>query len=625
VLRTVAPVNVTKLPNGHLVFKFPENFVGVVQLKLAQTPADGINISLKHGEVLHADGSVSFPWHEGQQTDVHILGPGVAAGTLLTPRFTWHGFQFVEVAADINSGFDGGLHSIIGLVVGADIERTGSVLFSGGTEAKMLNAIQGLVVASQLGNMAGYVPTDCPTREKHGWLGDAQVTAEEALFNFDMAQVYTNFMQMIQDEQLPANSSHAGDLLGVVPSKHHFTSDASSTSGITDISWSAAYPLIARWVLKYYGDLRVVYRHWESLKTFVDQLSDYASSHCSGGLADFFTWGDWCAVESRALATPGTGPELAAFNYILSLDAMAEMATALAVAGESSAAADAARYAALAQKFRPIFHERFFNESANAYGSRQLELQSLTVAPLALGGVIPKTVLPAVISSLAKDIKHNDNHFTVGSVGAKHLLPQLSAHGLHEQAMAIATQTTFPSFGFWLENGATTCWENYRGVADASHPPPPTHNHIFLCGGVGEWMYRSVAGIAPASDGYNKLTVAPQMGQGPSAASVQLKTARGLASVSWVAARDTASWSLDVTVPVSSLALVVLTSLPSAATPDSVTVKESGITVWKDGVFQSGAVPGVLSGRATSTNAIEFEVTSGSFGFSIDSSSTLFV
>merc|ERR1719253_1315272 len=168
VLRKVRPSNVTKLSNGHLRFTFPENFVGVVQLKLARAPADGSSITIKHGEVLNAsDGTVSFPWHETYQTDVHILGADMQAGTLLTPRFTWHGFQYAEVSQDANSGFDGQLDSVVGLVVGPAIDRTGQVSFSGSSDAKMLNAIQGLVIASQISNLAGYIPTDCPTREKH--------------------------------------------------------------------------------------------------------------------------------------------------------------------------------------------------------------------------------------------------------------------------------------------------------------------------------------------------------------------------------------------------------------------------------------------------------------------------
>merc|ERR1719265_2842047 len=125
---------------------------------------------------------------------------------------------------------------------------------------------------------------------------------------------------------------------------------------------------------------------------------------------------------------------------------MAELGEALA-SEEPSAAADAAKYAALAQRFRPIFHERFYNRSAKAYGGRELELQSCTAASLALGGVIPEELHSTVVGSLSADITSQEEHFTVGSVGAKHLLPQLTANGLHAQAMRIATQTSFPSFG----------------------------------------------------------------------------------------------------------------------------------------------------------------------------------
>eukprot|EP01043_Picozoa_sp_COSAG02_P022257 COSAG02_NODE_1152_length_14201_cov_9.055595_5_plen_211_part_00 len=187
-----------------------------------------------------------------------------------------------------------------------------------------------------------------------------------------------------------------------------------------------------------------------------------------------------CAVESRKIATPGTGPELAAFNFILSLDAMAEMATTIGDEGNHS------HYQQLSISMRSAFHTAFYNTTMQRYGSGpdasgESLLQSLNVAPLALGlgdPDLPMATKESFVAILHDDIVSRNEHFTVGSVGAKHLLPQLSANGLHDDAMKIATQTTFPSFGYWLSKGATTCWEDYSGWPSPSHPPTPTRNHV---------------------------------------------------------------------------------------------------------------------------------------------------
>ena len=135
--------------------------------------------------------------------------------------------------------------------------------------------------------------------------------------------------------------------------------------GVTDISWSAAYPLLARWMLRHYGDARVVRDFYPSLAAFMDNLLAAAAAEGPGarGLPDFFTWGDWCAVENRSLATPGTGPELAAFNFLLAVDAMADMA-ALPAAGAPPG--DAQKWADLGTSLREVFHQRFYNASTQA-------------------------------------------------------------------------------------------------------------------------------------------------------------------------------------------------------------------------------------------------------------------
>ena len=233
VYRTLAPVKVDRLDNGDFVYTFPENFVGVAQIQPGHVTGTG-SLTLQHSE-MRTNGTVpgfnqdpkapidqDWSWHE--QKDTHVFGSpdgkfspeDMAAEKTLTPRFTWHGGQFVQVHAD-GVSFDGAKDALVGLVIHSNLTQTGKLEFSGGDQADALNALQGIILNSQTSNVAAGTPTDCtvhkqsdnqatfgrpslktacvyncigPTREKHGWLGDGQVTAEEAMQNFDMVSVY---------------------------------------------------------------------------------------------------------------------------------------------------------------------------------------------------------------------------------------------------------------------------------------------------------------------------------------------------------------------------------------------------------------------------------------------------
>lgn len=599
VIEEIKPVKAVKLGTNWYRYDMPINMVGVVRVDVPAGAPSGSSLWMKHGEVLMPNGSASFPWDETEQTDVHILDGQVRS---VTPRFTWHGFQQVEIRASGGLELDGNLSMITGLVIHTDVEHTGNATFKGGKGSGLLTEILAMTKRGQLDNMAAYMPTDCPTREKHGWLGDALSTAEEAMYNFNAAPVYRRFLKTIVDSSKPS-----GDPPGAVPNKGPMTDVLSKghDGGQTDISWTGGFPQIARWLMLYFGDTRSAEEVWPALVKYMDNLAATASPP---GLADDWTWGDWCAIEARDIATPNTGPLLAAFNYLLSLDAMTEMA---AVLGKK---ADESKFGALASKLRPAFYSTYYNTSTGLFGKSSLEAQSCTAASLVLGdGVFPSAKDRAdVVQRFGRHVNVTDRgHLTFGSVGAKHVLPTLTAEGLHDLAMGIALQETFPSFGYWISQGATTPWEDWSGIADPTHPPPPTHNHIFLAGGVTEWLYRSVAGIAPGANGYNHIIIHPNVlspKDGPFGAGASLTTVRGDVSVEW---QMDAHGGYDVTcvIPPGATATV---HIPNGEDP-SVTVMENGGTVWGNGHFQPGD-KGVISGRAT-PHAIVLEVESGSYFF----------
>lgn len=154
---------------------------------------------------------------------------------------------------------------------------------------------------------------------QHGWLADSQITAEETMYNFFVPSIYSRYLGQIRDSQL-TDGPNKGFIASRVPGRASTTTPAfgQSSNGV-DASWTAAYPLDAGFLLKYYGDLPSVNEHWPTLRLFVDGYLRVANgptfrNSTSAGLPDFYYWGDWCAIEPRVTATPGTGPQAAGAN-----------------------------------------------------------------------------------------------------------------------------------------------------------------------------------------------------------------------------------------------------------------------------------------------------------------------
>jgi hypothetical protein len=173
-------------------------------------------------------------------------------------------------------------------------------------------------------------------KEKHAWLGDALDVAEQAMYNFGVQSMQELFLDTIRSLMVVDGGPSDGNIPVNVP--------AALARKPMDISWTAAYPLIANWLLLYYGDLAAVEEHWPTLKRYVDGQKRQMTNQSM--VPDFFNFGDWCAIEGRSECTQNTGKPAAAANYLLAVEAMGTMATAL---GEG---ADAARYAAELVKMR---------------------------------------------------------------------------------------------------------------------------------------------------------------------------------------------------------------------------------------------------------------------------------
>jgi len=538
VVDTIVPLKMTSPAAGVYVFDMGQNFSGWAQLHVSGPR--GAAVKLRFAEMLYDNGMINQENLRGARAeDTYILkGDGEE---VWEPRFTYHGFRFVEL-----TGFPGvpTVASIRGRVVHTAVEPVGSFACS----KPVLNSLQRIIVWGQKTNLHS-IPTDCCQRdERMGWMGDAQGTAEEAMYNFDMAAFYTNFLRDIRDVQ-----DTAGTITDTVPYIWG--------SRPADPAWGTAYPLICWYMYQYYGDKRILAEHFDGVKKYVEFLRSKAEN----GLVKFSYYGDWVAVEK----TPGN--IVSSFYYYYDVKVLADMASVL---GKEQ---DAKVYRALAETIKAAFHKEYFDPKTNSYANGT---QTANALPLFLN-LVPESVRGGVWGNLFDNIVYrNNSHLTTGIIGTKYIMELLTRTGTSDLAYDIATQTTYPSWGYMIENGATTLWELWQ---PRQGPSMNSHNHPMF-GSVGSWLYKALAGInmAPGSVGFEKILVAPQTVRDLRYASGSVRTGRGVVTSSW--SRDERSISLEAVIPVGSQAEVVLPKFNLK----NIIIREGGQILWDSQGFHAG-------------------------------------
>jgi len=428
----------------------------------------GTRVVLKYGERLNPDGSVDQK-EIGQhiksglpQTDTYILkGEGTE---VWEPRFVYHGFRYVEVTglperprAD----------TLTACVVHTAFDRAGTFACSN----DLFNHIQQNTLWSYVSNFHGY-PTDCPHREKNGWTGDAHLAAETGLYNFHSASAYAKWLNDFKDEQ-----RESGELPGIVPTSgwgYHWGNGP---------AWDSAYVLIPWYLYQYCGDTRVLAEHYDRLKRYVDYLTSKAQDHIVAiGL------GDWAPAKSKT-------PEKVTSTGYYYRDALIVSRIA-SLLGKTE---DARTYGDLALRIRDAFNRQFYKPTGLYDGGTQTAMSCALYH-----GLVPPERISRVVNNLVEMIGRNDGHLDAGILGTKYLIEALTANGRADVVYAMATQTDYPSWGLWLEQGATTLWEQWNGEA--------SRNHIMF-GHISAWFYQTLAGIAPDPQavGFKHFHIRPQL------------------------------------------------------------------------------------------------------------------
>lgn len=482
IVQSIKPIKMTNRGSGKFIFDMGQNMVGWCRLHV-QGPR-GTQITLRHAETLKADGSLYVAnLRSAKALDTYTLKGGGAEDW--HPRFTYHGFRFVEV-----TGYPGtpDLSSIQGQVVHDSLDQTSNFVSSDA----MLNSIHQNIFWGIRGNYRS-IPTDCPQRdERQGWLGDRSVVSRSETYFFNVAAFYSKWSDDLADSQHPN-----GSVPDVSPNFWQIYND--------DVTWPSTFVQVPAMLYDQYADKRVIARHYEAMGLWVAHTKTYMKD----GLLPKDTFGDWCVPpedpklihsQDPARKTDGTLLATAYFYWINT-----RMARFAALLGKEP---DAAEYSRTAAELKAAFNKAYFHADSGWYANNT---QTANILPLAFG-MVPAGAHSKVVSALAENIRNKSNrHVATGLVGVQWLMRTLTGNGQVDLAFEIATQPTYPGWGYMVSKGATTIWELWNG--DTADPAMNSGNHVMQMGDLGLWMYEDLAGIRPDPDhpGFKHTIIHPTL------------------------------------------------------------------------------------------------------------------
>ena len=537
VTRTLHPVKQWQTPSGSTVFDLGQNFSGWARLRVSG-PA-GTEVILRYGELLTPDGAVDqsninslvYPQQGEVQVDRYILkGAGVEE---YEPRFTYHGFQYVEV-----SGAPAALtlDDLEGRAVNTDFERAGSFTCSNA----VVNRLQACTEWSYLSNFVGY-PTDCPQREKNGWTGDAHLAAEAGLYNFNAGTAYWKWLDDLADEQ-----REDGALPGIVP-----TSGWGYEWG-NGPCWDSAAILIPWYMYLYRGDQAILARCYPMIRRYLEYLGEKSQ----GGNLLALGLGDWVPPYGRP--EDYTAPLTLLSSAYFYMDAC----TGSQIAQLLGHPEDAQRYAAWAEALAQRFNKLYYDPVSALYAGGSQTSQSMAL----YAGLTQPEERQRAARQLVAEVRQQKGRINAGIHGAKAVLIALAENGFHAAAYHLITQPQYPGWAWWLDQGATTLWETWDGAA--------SRNHIMF-GDISTWFYKYLAGIRPDPDqpGFKHVLIRPYLAEGLEWVQAEHIGPYGPIRSAWQ--HQGSSFHLEVSLPANTTGWVYLPRLR----PGSVRVDGSSLEV----------------------------------------------
>lgn len=521
-------VSVVKIDTSY-VLNMGQNLSGYPAIKVKGKK--GQTIKLTVGELLNEEtGKVSQKQSGGPHTYSYTLkGDGVEEWH---PEFTYYGFQYIQVdgAGTCLSSSD-----IIDKHKPSVVDVKSHFIYNSTPERghfessnEIFNKAHVLIKNAVRSNMQS-VFTDCPHREKLGWLEETHLNGPGLLYNWDMTQLYPKIMQDMKDAQLPG-----GMVPTIVPQYVVFGDDLDVFKDSPE--WGIASCMVPWLYYHYYGDNTLLVKYFDVMKGYVDHMTsrstDYIVSH---GLGDWYDYG-----EHRAGFSKNSPVEVSATAHYYYAAHLVEKA-----ANMLGYKADEKKYGDLSRNIRNAFDAKFFDANTKQYGNGSQFCNAVAI----FMGIVKPQYKQAVMENLKADIKKRGNRLTTGDVGNRYLFQALALNGENELMYLMHNHMDAPGYGFQIKFGVTTLSEQWDPRKGASW------NH-FMMGQIDEWFFHSLAGIVPSESGFKEFTIQPQVVGDLFYVKANHETLYGNIAVEWK--REKGKFFLSLEVPVNTKTNVIL-------------------------------------------------------------------
>ncbi len=499
-IRDYPCIELTSPRAGVYVADFGQNLAGAVRLTLPESLTAGQEITLRFAEELDEDGTLyTVPLREARQTDRYIASGDSRDLKIWTPKFTYHGFRYCEItgiALPDKSALVAELWSTD--LKNASFFKCGSAI---------VNAIQQMVVMTEADNMHSIL-TDCPQRdERFGWMNDATVRFEETPYNFDIGRIFPKIVRDIRAEH-----REEGQIVCCAP----FYGGMNPADPVCSSYLIAGYE-----ALMHTGNREIVAESYDGWVTW----ENYLLSRSQNFIVDYAHYGDWagpvyaCAGEEnpRSKTTP---PQLMStgFSYF-NCKLLAHCAEML---GKDD---DVTHFSHLAEKIREAFLKTWQDPETRLIANGAHGATALAVKL----GILPESERQAAVDLLADDLVKHNYRFNSGNICTRYLFDILAEYGHIDVAYAMLTNEKYPSFGYMLQNEATTVWERFELKKSGEMN---SHNHP-MYGAIGSFFYEHLAGIKPLEPGFARVRIAPKLPTELTSAQCVVDTVRGDLAVRW--------------------------------------------------------------------------------------------
>ena len=528
VMKVIKPIAITKVSNDKYILDMGQNFSGWLQMKVQGKRGD--KVVLRFAESLQKTGELYVAnLRDAKVTDAYTLKSGETE--TWHPSFVFHGFRYVEINHYPTTPT---IDDFEGQMVYDDLANIGSLE----TSNPIINKIYQNAWWGIASNYKG-MPIDCPQRnERQPWLGDRATGSYGESFLFANQNLYAKWLDDIEESQ-----TAEGAIPDVAPAFWNYYSD--------NVTWPGTYILVANMLYHQFGDQQSIIKHYPSMKKWMGYMKD---NYMKDFIVTKDKYGDWCVppeslelIHARDSMLNTNGALIATAYYYRLLQ---HMQTFAKLCDKQS---DADNYASLASDIKAAFNKKFYNGQKKYYDNNSITANLL---PLYFG-MVNEANRDAVFESIYNKI-HNENHdhISTGVIGTQWLMRTLTNAGKPSLAYTLASNTTYPSWGYMVQSGATTIWELWNG--NTADPKMNSQNHIMLLGDLLVWLNENVAGIKSDETevAFKKIIMKPEMINGLDFVNASYHSLYGDIKSDWKNSSEKFEW--HITVPANSKAIVYM-------------------------------------------------------------------